>query len=650
MIVSSALPLHLAARPSLPARAVLAALCLTLFACGKAPEESPPAPNAIEAAAAAAAAAIEAAKAEKPSEEQATAFIEATEKTLLKLWIERERASWVKATHITHDTEKIAARAEVAVMKFVAEKALEAKQFDGLKLSGATGRKFHLLRQALTLPAPSDDKLRDELAATATAMESLYGKGKWCEGAAGPEADRGAGASCHSLGALSGELTKVADAKDDKRLLAVWNGWRGVSKPMRKKYTRYVELANTGAKEMGFTDVGAMWRSNYDMPPDDFAKEIDRLWEQVRPLYEQLHCHVRATLATKFGTDTVKNSGPIPAHLLGNMWAQDWSHLGAWLMPDADASNFDLAAALKARKVDEKEMVRFAERFFVSLGLAELPDTFWKRSMFTKPPAREVVCHASAWDIDWLDDLRIKMCIKIDEEDFTTIHHELGHNYYQRAYKAQPGLFTNSANDGFHEALGDTIALSVTPSYLKKVGLADKDESAGLNPLMRRALEKIAFLPFGVMIDRWRWGVFSGEIKPSEYNAAWWRLRTKYQGVVAPSVRTEEDFDPGSKYHVAGNVPYIRYFLAHILQFQFHRALCKEAGHTGPLHECSIYGSKKAGAKLNKMMEMGLSRPWPEALEALTGEKQMDARAILDYFAPLHAWLKVQNKGRTCGW
>jgi len=615
---------------------LLVGFCLAATACGKA--EPPPVPPVPPVPAAA-----KAKPAKKgPTVAEAKAFLADVERDLLRLWIERERASWVKATHITFDTEKIAARAEVAVMKFVAERARQARKFKDLKLDAVDARKLHLLRQALTLPAPGDAKLRDELAATATAMESIYGKGKWCE-----TKDK-----CRSLGDLSAEL---AETKDAARALAIWKGWRTVSPAMRDKYTRYVELANKGAKEMGFADVGAMWRSNYDMEPDAFAKEIDRLWGQVEPLYEQLHCHVRARLAERFGKAAVPAQGPIPAHLLGNMWAQDWSSLAPMLLPNKSAP-FDLAAALKAKNVDEKEMVRIAERFFTSLGLDALPDTFWKRSMFTRPAGREVVCHASAWDVDWLDDLRIKMCIRITEEDFITVHHELGHNYYQRAYKHQPALFTNSANDGFHEALGDTIALSVTPSYMRTIGLRSDKPAAGaqataaLNPLMRRALEKVAFLPFGVMIDRWRWGVFSGKTTPDKYNEAWWQLRQKYQGIKAPVGRAPTDFDPGAKYHVAGNVPYIRYFLAHILQFQFHRALCRIAGHKGPLHACSIYDSKEAGKRLDQMMKMGLERPWPEALEALTGEKRMDASAILDYFAPLHEWLKQQNKGRTCGW
>jgi peptidyl-dipeptidase A len=298
-------------------------------------------------------------------------------------------------------------------------------------------------------------------------------------------------------------------------------------------------------------------------------------------------------------------------------------------------------------------MVRTGEAFFSSVGLAPLPQTFWERSMFAKPRDREVVCHASAWDVTSSGDLRIKMCIQVNEEDLVTIHHELGHNYYQRAYLAQPFLFQNSANDGFHEALGDAIALSVTPGYLETLGLVKevpRDEKGLVNVQMKDALEKIAFLPFGLLMDRWRWDVFSGKTRPEGYNAAWWELRRKYQGVAPPVQRSEADFDPGAKYHIAANVPYTRYFLARILQFQFHRALCRIAGWKGPLHACSIHGNKEAGRRLEAMMAMGQSRPWPDALEALTGERRMDASALAEYFAPLQEWLDHENKGRKCGW
>ncbi|MCP4679995.1 MAG: M2 family metallopeptidase [Deltaproteobacteria bacterium] len=573
-----------------------------------------------------------------PTAEDAAKFMKELETELLDLWIVREQSEWVKATHITHDTDLLAARANEAVMEFVGRKAEEAKRFAGLKLDDVLKRKFDLFKLSLSLPAPSDDAERKELAKIASDIESMYGKGKYC-----PDGEEN---KCRDLGELSATLGK---SRDFDELVDAWQGWRTVSIPMREKFVRFVELANKGAKEMGFDDLGTLWKSRYDMPPDAFEAELTRLWNQVRPLYEQLHCFMRAKLGEKYGTDKVPADGPIPAHLLGNMWSQEWANLFDLVTPEK-ATAFDLTKVLVKKGLDEKGVVKQAEAFFVSLGLEPLPETFWERSMFVKPRDREVVCHASAWDIDWKDDLRIKMCIKIDAEDFTTVHHELGHNYYQRAYKHQPALFTNSANDGFHEALGDVLALSVTPKYLVKIGYIDKEPPDSLNPLMARALEKIAFLPFGLVVDKWRFDVFSGKVKPDDYNAHWWKLRTEFQGIVPPVERTEAHFDPGAKYHVPANVPYTRYFLAAILQFQFHRALCKVAGHEGPLHSCSIYGNKEVGKRLDDMMKMGVEKPWPEALKTLTGEDKMDATAIIDYFKPLLVWLKEQNKDATCGW
>jgi peptidyl-dipeptidase A len=517
--------------------------------------------------------------------------------------------------------------------------AKKATRFDGAAVPDDVRRKFDLLKLALTLPAPSDPKLQTELTEIASNLEAIYGKGKYCPGGK---------AECLDIGAL-GKI--LAENRSYDAQLEAWKGWHAISVPMRPKYARFVELGNQGARELGFADMGALWRSNYDMPPDAFAAELDRLWQQVKPLYDKLHAHVRARLAARYGTDRVPAEGLIPAHLLGNMWAQQWGNVYDLVGPQGGTSGVDLTARIRAKRLDAKEMVRFGERFFTSLGFEALPDTFWQRSLFIKPQDRDVVCHASAWDIDGDLDLRIKMCIEPTGEDFVTIHHELGHNIYQRAYRKLPFFFQNSANDGFHEAIGDTIALSVTPDYLVKVGLLDQAPSTegDVGLLLRQALDKIAFLPFGLLVDQWRWKVFSGEVPEPRYNEAWWALRNKYQGVAAPVARSEADFDPGAKYHVPGNTPYTRYFLAHILQFQFHRALCREAGFTGPLYQCSIFGNKAAGAKLAAMLAMGQSKPWQEALYAMTGEKQMDATAILDYFKPLEQWLDEQNKGRKVG-
>ncbi len=573
-----------------------------------------------------------------PTADEAKQFVDAAERDLLKLWIDASRADWVKSTYITDDTEILAAQANEKSISAGVRYAKQATRFDGVAVDAETARKLKLLKLALTVAAPADPAEAAELTRLGAAMEGMYGKGRYCP----PEG------KCLDLE----DITRImATSRDARQLLDVWAGWHAIAPAIKPNYVRYVELANKGARELGYKDAGAMWRSKYDMTPEAFAAELDRLWEQVRPLYVSLHAYVRWKLREKYG-DAVPASGPIPAHLLGNMWAQTWDNVYPLVAPKGADPGYDLTDILKSRKTDARQMVRYGEGFFSSLGFDPLPKTFWQRSMFTKPADREVVCHASAWDIDYVDDLRIKMCIDTTAEDFVTVHHELGHNYYQRAYDRQPVLFRDSANDGFHEAIGDTVALSVTPGYLVKIGLlsATPDASKDIGLLLQKALEKVAFLPFGLLIDQWRWKVFSGEISPADYNEAWWQLRLKYQGVAPASARPDDAFDPGAKYHVPAGVPYTRYFLADILQFQFHRALAKTAGCTAPLNRCSIYGNEAAGRRLRDTLAMGQSRPWPDALEALTGQRQMDATAIRDYFAPLQKWLDEQNRGKPIGW
>ena len=577
--------------------------------------------------------------ANRATPEAAKAFIDDAEQKLLELNNDAQRADWIKDTYITDDTEAVAAIMDERAINAAVGYAKQATRFDGLTLDPVTARKIKLLKLSLTIATPNDPKESEELTRIAAGMEGTYGKGKYCPG--GPQ-------TCKDLEALS---RIMAESRDARQLQEAWTGWHAIARPMRKDFTRYVALANKGAQELGFQDNGAMWRSKYDMAPDDFAKELDRLWEQVKPLYLSLHAYVRSRLHQKYGA-AVPASGPIPAYLLGNMWAQEWDNIYPLVQPASADPGYDVTALLKKKNTDWKQMVKYGEGFFVSLGFDRLPQTFWERSLFLKPADREVVCHASAWDVDAVTDLRLKMCVQVTGEDFLTIHHELGHNFYQRAYDQQPPMFRDSANDGFHEAIGDTIALSVTPEYLVKIGLLDKapDTSKDIGLLLHKALEKIAFLPFGLVIDQWRWKVFSGEIPPEKYNQTWWQLRLKYQGIAPPPGRSEEDFDPGAKYHVAANVPYMRYFLADILQFQFHRALAQTAGCASPLNRCSIYGSQEAGAKLNGMLQMGLSQPWQDALEKIAGARQMDASAIRDYFAPLQKWLDEQNQGKPVGW
>jgi len=577
----------------------------------------------------------------EPSDEEAKKFIADTDAELRKLWVEGAKAEWAKATNITDETEAAAAKANAATMAYETKAIQAATKFDAYQGDADVKRQITLLKLTSTLPAPDDDAKRTELAQTMAKLEGMYGKGKYCKS---PKDKR-----CRDLGQLEEVLM---NERDYAKQLDAWNGWHDVAKPMRPLYQRFVELGNEGAKNIGYADMGVLWRSRYDMAPEAFETEVERLWGQVEPLYESLHCHVRAKLHDKYG-DKVPASGPIPAHLLGNMWQQDWQNLYPMLEPFPGEPSIDVTAALKAKKVDELKMVKMGESFFTSLGMDALPATFWERSLFKQPKDRAVVCHASAWDVELNNDLRIKMCIKVDHENLVTIHHELGHNYYYMNYYSKPVLYQSGANDGFHEAIGDAIALSITPEYLKQIGLLDQisDNDKGIiNKQMQDALGKISFLPFGKLIDQWRWDVFAGKVAPDKYNASWWDLKLKYLGVAPVEPRGEEFFDPGAKYHIPGNTPYARYFLAHILQFQFHKAMCDLAGHKGPLHTCSIYDSKAAGEKLKAMLAMGSAKPWPDAMEVLTGTREMDAAALTEYFAPLKEYLDEQNKGRTCGW
>ena len=573
--------------------------------------------------------------------ETADQFVDRLNRELTELGREQAAAGWAYATFINMDTEFLNAKATERGLEYFSNAVEAAKQYENQKLSPATARTLLLLKLGVAAPAPKDPAKRAELAAITSKMEGMYGAAKYCP--KGPE-------SCKDQEQLT---DVIANSRNYDELTEAWTGWHSTARPLRKEYVRFVELANEGAGELGFKDLGAMWRSGYDMPPDDFTKEAARLWGQVKPLYDSLHCYVRGKLQKTYGKDRVPDGKPIPAHLLGNMWAQQWGEIYPLVEPYHGVTDLDISGALKKQKYDAVRMTQSAEAFYVSLGFPKLPQTFWERSLLTKPRDRDVQCHASAWHMDGKEDVRIKQCIEPTQEHLRTVYHELGHLFYDLSYNQQPYMFQGAAHDGFHEAIGDTVNLSMTPSYLHQIGLigdVKRSPEATINQQMQLALDKVAFLPFGKLIDEWRWRVFDGEVKPENYNAAWWQLREQYQGVGAPVARTEEDFDPGAKYHVPANTSYTRYFLSYILQFQFHRALCEAAGNKGPLYECSVYGNTEAGKRFREMLALGQSQPWQDTLEKLTGTRQMDASAILDYFAPLQAWLKEQNQGQTCGW
>lgn len=579
----------------------------------------------------------------KPTAVEADAYVAAVEKEAADLSVPAQQTAWVNATYITDDTDALAARSGAELTEKAVQWAKGAARFNGVSgVSFDTRRKLDLLKNGVGLPAPTLPGAATELATLTTRMSSSYGKGK---------------------GTLDGKPINGSDieaamgtSRDPAKLKEMWVSWNdNVGAPMRKDYTRMTAISNAGAKELGFTDVGAMWRSGYDMTPAQFETLTDQIWKEVEPLYLSLHTYVRWKLNEKYGDAVQARTGPIRSDLLGNMWAQEWGNIYDIVAPrGAGDVGYDTGELLKAKGYDPTRMVKQGEAFYSSLGFAALPKTFWERSQIVKPADREVICHASAWDVDNLDDIRIKMCTKVNGDDFVTIHHELGHNYYQRAYKTQPYLYKGGANDGFHEAIGDTVALSITPDYLVKIGLlapaqvpsADKD----IGLLLRQAMDKVAFLPFGLLVDKWRWDVFSGKIGSGDYQKGWDALRLRYQGITPPVARDETKFDAGAKYHIPATVPYTRYFLARVLQFQFYKAACDQAGWKGPLHRCSFYGNTAVGTKLNAMLAMGQSKPWPDALQVMTGSRQMSGKALVEYFAPLKTWLDQQNKGKPTGW
>ncbi len=579
----------------------------------------------------------------KPTAAEADAYVAAVEKEAADMSIPAYQTAWVNATYITDDTDALAAKSGAELTEKAVQWAKGAARFNGIAgVSGDTRRKLDILKNGVGLPAPTTPGAATELATLTTRMSSSYGKGK---------------------GTLDGKPINGSDieaamgeTRDPAKLQEMWVSWNdNVGAPMRKDYTRMTAISNAGAKELGFGDVGAMWRSGYDMTPQQFEALTDQIWKEVEPLYLSLHTYVRWKLNEKYGDAVQAKTGPIRSDLLGNMWAQEWGNIYDIVAPKgAGDVGYDTGELLKAKGYDPLKMVKQGEAFYSSLGFAPLPETFWQRSQITKPADRDVICHASAWDIDNADDIRIKMCTKVNGDDFVTIHHELGHNYYQRAYKDQPFLYKNGANDGFHEAIGDTVALSITPDYLVKIGLLNQaqvpaaDKDIGL--LLRQAMDKVAFLPFGLLVDKWRWNVFSGKIGSGDYQKGWDALRLQYQGIKPPVARDETKFDAGAKYHIPATVPYTRYFLARVLQFQFYKAACDQSGWKGPLHRCSFFGNKAVGDKLNAMLAMGQSKPWPDALQVMTGSRQMSGKALVEYFAPLKTWLDQQNKGKPTGW
>ena len=553
-------------------------------------------------------------------------------------------ASWISSNFITYDSQKVIADYGTRYTLKSLERSREASAFDDVSTSAENRRMLKILKSSFVMPPPLNKELASELSSITTSLEAMYGSGEHCY----------EDGSCYDLEAFE---SIIDNSRDPEELLKAWQGWHEIGKPMKSMYMRMVDIGNQGSKDLGYQGLSDLWFSKYDMPADEFLNETDRVWEEVKPLYDALHCHVRAKLNEHYGDNVVPESGPLPVHLLGNMWGQSWSNIYDLVYTEESQQNsVDVTKIIEEKGLNEIEMVEYAEDFFLSIGFDPLPDTFWERSLFVKPRDRSVVCHASAWNLDPANnDLRIKMCIEKNEEDFVTIHHELGHIFYYQAYNHLPTLFQGGANDGFHEAFGDLLTLSITPDYLTQIDFITEEQASvakedPIGLLMKQALDGVVVVPWALMLDKWRSGVFNGEIDETNLNSSWWKLREYYQGINTSTERSEDYFDPGAKYHIPGNTPYTRYYLARIMQYQFHEALCNEIEFDGLLHECSIYGSEKAGDKIISTMAMGESLPWQDAFENLTGSRKLSGKSILNYYAPLKDWLDEQNKNRTCGW
>ncbi|KAL1140400.1 hypothetical protein AAG570_000332 [Ranatra chinensis] len=507
-------------------------------------------------------------------------------------------------------------------------------------------RQFRLIA-AKGRPALPEHRLA-ELQKIIQEMKDIYNKAKVCPylPSMSPYCDL----------SLEPDLTRtMAHSRSFEEQLHAWRSWRDAVGPkVKEKFFRYVDLANEAAKLMGYRDAGEQERALYGVV--DLESQVSEVWTSAAPLYRQLHAFVRSRLRKHYAPHRISPTAPIPAHLLGNMWAQNWKNILDLVLPFPGKRRADVTPEMLRQGYTPHRMVQTADEFFTSLGLKPMPVEFWLKSLIERPPDRPVACKASAWDFCNRRDYRIKQCIEVTMEDLLTLHHEMTHIEYYLQYADQPHLFRDGANPAFHEAISDAIGLSViTPRHMHRIGLLNNitdDYETDINFLMEMALDRIAYLPFAYIVDQWRWKVFAEGGLRNSVNSAWWELRVWHQGLIPPVARSENDFDPGAKYHIIADQPYIRYFIGLVLQFQIHEALCRVAGHIGTLHTCDIYRSREAGRLLSEIMSAGNSRPWPEILRMATrgATDKLDARPLLEYFKPLSLWLRVANRDEMIGW
>ncbi|XP_053696511.1 angiotensin-converting enzyme [Sabethes cyaneus] len=444
----------------------------------------------------------------------------------------------------------------------------------------------------------------------------------------------------------------MAKSRDWNELQYTWLEWRRKSgRHMRELFEQLVDLTNEAARVNNFTDGAAYWQFPYESR--DFREEMEQVWKEILPLYEMIHAYVRRKLREFYGPDKISRDVPLPDHILGDMYGQSWNNILDVLIPYPGRSYLEVTPEMHKQGYNPLVMFQIADEFFVSMNMTAMPPDFWLTSVLTQPPDRPVLCTPSSWDFCNGKDYRIKMCTTVSHKDFITVHHELAHVQYFLNYRNNPKVFRDGANPGFHEAIGDAVTLSVAaPKHLQNLGLVQKnvdDTAHDINFLFSLALEKVVFLPFALAMDAWRYDIFEKRIRKEQYNCHWWLLREQYGGVKPPVLRSELDFDPGAKYHVAANIPYIKYFFSNVLQFQIHRAMCSASRQydpldpNKPLHKCDIYRQPAAGNILKQLMERGASEPWQQVLQEVIGEGRLDGTALREYFRPLEEWLRNEN-------
>ncbi len=581
-------------------------------------------------------------------ESEVDTFLDESENTLGPLLIKSNLAQWTYAIDINNKNKKKAEKANIELQNQLTTILAKIQHIDKTKLNESQLRILKRLSLANNIPTPPAYLDRTILNTNLSKLSSSYQQGHYCPPSSVQNTSSKQGLktkpTCLNLREINYQLANESNAEI---LAELWLAWHEITKNMKVSFSQVVETANKAAQYKQYRDLSHYWQSKYETPARQHKHDFTQLWQQVKPLYKDLHCYVATQLQTHYKPPTMPKDNSIPIHLLGDLWAQSWLPVLPLIRPEAPTNS--LQTALLDANYTPKKMVKTAEQFFISLGFSPLPLSFWHRSVFTKPKDTNSNCQASAWSIDGKEDLRLKMCININQDDFYTVHHELGHHFYQRSYQQQRLFFRDGAHDGFHEAVGDAIALSITPSYLNEIGLSSKTQPQdAISPLLEKALTTIPLIAYAYIADIWRWQVFGGEIEKKDWNKHWWNLRKQEQGIIAPHTRTEKYIDALAKYHLANNIPYSKYFFAAILQFQIHQQLCLDIGHQGQLHKCSIYGNKKAGQRLKKLLEQGASLPWSEQLKQFNGQEKMDGKALVNYFLPLHTWLKRKNEGQEC--